>query len=147
MFRGRFLHTIDSKGRISIPAKFRDIILEFYGGRLILTNDLVDKCIAVYTPKGWEELEAKVQKGPSMNEDVKAFIRLVFSSAEDCTIDTQGRILIPPRLRDYASLIKEVLVTGSPNNKFELWNPGIWEDTVSAVDPRTVAKKIAELGI
>lgn len=147
MFRGRFLHTIDSKGRISIPSKFRDIIIEFYGGKLILTNDLVAKCIAAYTPKGWEDLEEKVRNVSSMDEDVNAFIRLVFASAEDCTIDTQGRILIPPRLREYASLTKEVLITGSPKNKFELWNPGMWEETVSAVDPKVVARKIAELGI
>ncbi|OGW42204.1 MAG: division/cell wall cluster transcriptional repressor MraZ [Nitrospirae bacterium RBG_16_43_11] len=147
MFRGRHLHTIDAKGRLSIPAKFRDIVLRSYGGQFILIKDLVDRCIAAYTPDGWDELTAKIQKASSLAEEVKAFRRLMFSEAEDCIIDKQGRILIPPRLREYASLEKDVLVAGVENNKIEFWNPQIWEEAMSAYDPRDIARKMAELGI
>ena len=147
MFRGRFLHTIDAKGRLSIPARFREILIEKHGGRLILTNDLDDKCIVAYTPIGWEELEAKIQRASSMDEGVKAFSRHFFSSAEDCSIDSQGRILLSPRLREYASLTKEALVAGVANNKIEIWNPGLWDQTMASFDPKAITKRIAELGI
>ena len=147
MFRGRYLHTIDSKGRLSIPAKFRDKIIRDHSGQMILIKDLVDRCIAAYTPEGWEDLKAKIQGVSSMAEDVKAFRRLFFSEAEDCDIDRQGRILIPPRLREYASLNREVLVAGVENNKIEIWDPSLWEEAVSKYDPKVIAKKMAELGI
>ena len=147
MFRGRFIHTIDAKGRLSIPARFRETLIERHAGRLILTNDLLDKCIVAYTPAGWEELEAKIQKASSMDEGVKAFSRHFFSSAEDCTIDSQGRILLSPRLREYAGLTKEALVAGVAHHKIEIWNPALWEQTMAAIDPRAITKRIAELGI
>ncbi len=147
MFRGRYQHTIDVKGRLSIPSKFRDKVLHSHGGQLILIKDLVDRCIAAYTPDGWEDLTLKIQKASSLAEEVKAFRRLMFSEAEDCIIDRQGRILIPPRLREYASLEKDVLVAGVENNKIEFWNPVIWEDAMAAYDPRDIAKKMAEMGI
>lgn len=147
MFRGRYHHTIDVKGRLSIPSKFRDKVLHSHGGQLILIKDLVDRCIAAYTPDGWEDLTLKIQKASSLAEEVKAFRRLMFSEAEDCVIDKQGRILIPPRLREYASLEKDVLVAGVENNKIEFWNPQIWEDAMAAYDPRDIARKMAEMGI
>jgi len=147
MFRGRYLHTIDSKGRLSIPSKFRDKVLHSHGGQLILIKDLVDKCISAYTPDGWEDLTLKIQKASSLADEVKAFRRLMFSEAEDCIIDKQGRILIPPRLREYASLEKDVLVAGVENNKIEFWNQQLWEEAMAAYDPKDIAKKMAELGI
>lgn len=147
MFRGRFIHIIDAKGRLSIPARFRETLIEGYEGRLILTNDLLDKCIVAYTPAGWEELEAKIRKASSMDEGVKAFSRHFFSSAEDCLMDSQGRILLSPRLREYAGLTKEALVAGVAHHKIEIWNPVLWEQTMAAIDPRAITKRIAELGI
>lgn len=147
MFRGSFQHTIDSKGRLSIPARFREILVVEHDGRLILTNELTDKCIVAYTPAGWADLEAKIQKASSQDAVVKAFSRYFFSSAEDCALDNQGRILIPPRLREYASLNKEVLITGGPNGKIEIWNPALWEQTMTAFDPKSIAARLAELGI
>lgn len=147
MFMGSFLHTIDSKGRLSIPAKYREILLVEHGGKLILTNHLIKKCIIAYTPKKWKEIEAKIEQASSMDEDVEAFSRLFFSSAEDCSLDNQGRILISPRLREHASLTREVLVAGTGGGKIEIWSPALWEQTVTAVDPVAVARKIAGLGI
>ncbi|HZX48735.1 MAG TPA: division/cell wall cluster transcriptional repressor MraZ [Nitrospirota bacterium] len=147
MFRGRYLHTIDSKGRLSIPSKFRDKVLLSHGGQLILIKDLVDKCISAYTPDGWEDLTMKIQKASSLADEVKAFRRLMFSEAEDCVIDKHGRILIPPRLREYASLEKDVIVAGVENNKIEFWSKQIWDNAMAAYDPRDIARKMAELGI
>lgn len=147
MFLGKFQHTIDAKGRLSIPARFREVLTVEHEGRVILTNDLSDKCIVAYTPKGWADLESKLQKASSMDKGVKAFSRYFFSSAEDCSLDSQGRILIPPRLREYASLIKEVVVTGGPNNKIEIWNPALFEQTMTSFDSESIAVRLAELGI
>lgn len=120
--------------------------MEKYGGRLILTTDIGDRCISAYTLDGWEELEAKIRKAASMDEDVKAFSRLFISGAEDCYIDRQGRILISQRLRDYASLRREVLITGM-TDKIEIWNPETWDEVMGSIDPKSIAKRIAELGI
>ncbi len=147
MFRGQFLHTLDPKGRLSIPAKFRDIIRERYGGRLILTGDIVNSCISVYTPEGWEEIEGKLNQAASMDETIKAFRRLFIAGAEDCYIDRQGRILISQRLREYASLTREALIAGVGNNKIEIWNPEKWEEVKASIDPATIARRMAELGI
>ena len=114
---------------------------------MILIKDLVDKCISAYTPDGWEDLTLKIQRASSLADEVKAFRRLMFSEAEDCIIDKQGRILIPPRLREYASLEKDVLVAGVENNKVEYWSPEHWEDAMASYDPRDMAKKMAQLGI
>lgn len=114
----------------------------------MLTNHLIKKCIVAYTPRRWKEIEEKIeQQVSSMDEDVEAFSRLFFSSAEDCSLDNQGRILISPRLREHASLTREVLVAGIGGSKIEIWNPALWEQTVTAVDPVAVARKIAGLGI
>lgn len=147
MFTGSYLHTIDSKGRLSIPASFREILIANHGGKLILTNDLVDKCIVAYTLHSWEELEVKLRKASSMDRDIKAFSRKFFASAELCSLDNQGRILISQRLRDYASLTREALVAAAANDKIEIWNPSLWEQAVVAIDSEAVGKKMAELGI
>lgn len=130
-----------------MPAKFREIFKEKYEGKLILTRDLVDRCLVVYTIEGWENLKAKVQRAPSMDEYVKAFICRVFHPAEDCSIDSQGRILIPPMLREYASLTKEVLVTGDGQDKIKIWSPVLYDEIMAAYDPKAIAKRMAEFGI
>lgn len=114
---------------------------------MILTNDLVDKCIVAYTLHSWEEMEVKLRKASSMDKDIKAFSRKFFASAELCSLDNQGRILISQRLRDYASLTREALVAAAPNDKIEIWNPSLWEQAVAAIDSEAVGKKMAELGI
>lgn len=124
MFRGRHTHTIDGKGRVSVPVKFREVLAEKYGSRLILTSEL-DNCLVAYPPDEWRSLEEKVLKYPSMNKSVNQFLRFYISGAVDCAVDGQGRILIPANLREHATLNKEVLFVGLLN-KIELWDVQQW---------------------
>lgn len=125
MFRGSFEHTVDSKGRVSVPSKFRDIIADRYDGRLVLALDF-DRCLAVYPLEEWEKLEEKIRTLPMMQKEVKEFMRFFFSSASECELDKQGRILIPPALRERAAINKAVLLVGIIN-KIEIWDSAVWE--------------------
>jgi MraZ protein len=118
MFRGRFEHTIDSKGRVSIPAKFRDLLAEKYDERLIITN--FDRCLVAYPYEEWRNLEEKISSLSMVKKEVKAFQRFFVSAAAECPIDKLGRILIPPTLRSYAQLEKAVIFGGMLKN-FEIW--------------------------
>src|SRR4030066_702119 len=110
MFRGRFEHIIDSKGRVSIPAKFRELIVEKYDDRLILTN--FDRCLVAYPYEEWRVLEERVGSLSMVKKEVKAFQRFFISGATECPIDNLGRILIPPTLRVYALMEKDVVFAG-----------------------------------
>ncbi len=125
MFRGSFEHSVDAKGRVSVPSRFREIIAERYEGRLVLTMDF-DRCITVYPLEEWERVEEKIRALPQMQKEVKDFMRFVFSSATECELDKQGRILIPPPLRERAGINKSVMVVGIIG-KMEIWDASAWE--------------------
>ncbi|MDY6854334.1 MAG: division/cell wall cluster transcriptional repressor MraZ [Thermodesulfobacteriota bacterium] len=124
MFRGRYEHTIDPKGRVSLPVKFRDILNERYDDRLVITN--FDSCLAAYPYDEWTLLEEKVSSLSMLNKDVKSFLRFFISGAAECSIDKQGRILIPPVLREYAKLEKDIVFAGVIK-KIEIWSKDRWE--------------------
>lgn len=125
MFRGSFEHSVDAKGRVSVPSRFRDILAERYEGRLVLTMDF-DKCIMVYPLEEWERVEEKIKSLPQSQKEVKDFMRFVFSNATECELDKQGRILIPPALRERAGINKGVMVVGIIN-KMEIWDKAAWD--------------------
>lgn len=146
MFRGRFEHTVDSKGRVSIPAKFRELLAEKYDDRLILTN--FDRCLVAYPYEEWKVLEERVGSLSMVKKEVKAFQRFFISGAAECPIDKLGRILIPPTLRDYAQLEKNVVFAGMLR-KFEIWSKERWLEEIkrSEVDFEGMGEALAELGI
>ena len=126
MFRGRYEYTIDSKGRVSIPSKFKEILIQQYDERLVITN--YDLCLVAYPHQEWSVIEEKVKSLPPLGKkDSRAFLRFFYSSGIDCEIDRQGRILIPQSLRDYANLQKDVVLVGS-GKKIEIWNKERWEE-------------------
>jgi MraZ protein len=125
VFRGRYEYTIDSKGRISIPSKFREILNRQYDDRLILTN--YDHCLVAFPYQEWSLIEEKVKNLSLVGKDSRAFLRFFYSSGIDCTIDRQGRLLIPQSLRDYANLQKDVVLVGE-GKKIEIWNKERWEE-------------------
>ena len=110
MFRGRFEFSIDSKGRISIPSKFREILSEKCGNRLVITN--LDRALLAFPHDEWLRIEERTGTLNLLKRETGAFYRFFFSSATDCNIDNQGRLLIPPSLREYASLQKNVVLLG-----------------------------------
>ena len=123
MFRGRFEHTIDAKGRISIPSRFREILGKKYDDRLVITN--FDHCLVAFPYEEWSLLEQKVGTFSLMKKETSAFFRFFYSSAMDCDIDKQGRLLIPQTLRDYASLQKDVVLVGE-GKRIEIFAKERW---------------------
>lgn len=122
MFMGEFQHNIDIKGRMIVPAKFR----EGLGETFVLTRGL-DQCLFVYPMNEWEILEGKLKKLPLTKKDARSFTRFFFSGAVECEVDKQGRINIPQTLRNYSKLDKECVVIGV-SSRIEVWSKEIWED-------------------
>lgn len=143
MFLGEFEHTIDGKGRLTIPAKFRD---ELESG-VIVTRGL-DGCLWAYNRAEWEKLAEKIASMPTTNPAARNFARFMFSSAFDSIPDRQGRILIPQNLREYSGIESETVVIGVMN-RVEIWNPQKWADVVTNVeaDPEQFVTQLQDLGI
>lgn len=144
MFRGSFEHSVDSKGRVSVPSKFRDILSDRYDGRLVLALDY-DQCLTVYPLEEWEKLEEKIRNLPMMQKEVKDFMRFFFSSATECELDKQGRILMPPQLRERAGINKTVVVVGIIN-KIEIWDEKAWAAR-STQNGDKIGEVLASLGL
>ena len=123
MFLGQYTYKLDSKGRLTIPARFREESLT----RLVITRGL-DHCLALYPLDVWDELADKVNALPITSTQGRALRRLFFADAADLSLDSQGRVLIPERLREYAALdmSREVVVVGL-NRYVELWTPSLWQ--------------------
>jgi len=124
MFRGRYTHAIDAKGRVSIPSKFRDVLDGQGELAFMVTNDL-DPCLVAYPMEEWLAEEKRIQSLPNFVPETLQYKRFFISGAQECPIDRQGRILIPPSLREHAQLQREALFVGLLE-KFEIWSPGLW---------------------
>lgn len=110
---------------MAMPAKYRDRLQDLCGGQLVITVDRDDRCLLVYPLPEWEEIERKLAKLPSLNKQTRRLQRLLIGHATECELDSAGRILLPPKLREYAGLDKQVMLLGQVN-KFELWDEQAW---------------------
>lgn len=128
MFRGQFEHAMDAKGRVSLPARFRDAMNAAGEHRLVVTRGLTDPCLDVFPMRQWEAFERKVEALPRFDPNVIKLRRRYVSAAVECELDTQGRVLVPPSLRDFAGLDKAVLWAGMID-KAELWDGARWAET------------------
>jgi MraZ protein len=144
MFRGRYEHTVDSKGRLSIPSKFRDLLGERYDSRLVVTA--FDGCLIAYPNAEWHILEERIAGLAEFKKETRALLRFFYSNAADCTIDKLGRILIPQPLRDYAKLDKDVVLIGA-FKQFEIWSKPMWDAAEAAVSGEDVGKMLEDLGL
>ena len=133
MFSGRFDHSIDEKGRVSIPAKFREVLQRENHDRLYITNFpyLGERCLALYPPSQWDALNAMLQSKPRFDPQVQAFETLVIGGAHEVPVDRQGRILIPTNLREYAKLDRDVTFSARRDH-FQLWDKKILEKVLKA---------------
>jgi len=122
MFMGEYRHSIDEKGRLIIPSRFRDAL----GTTFVLTRGL-DQCLFVYPQEEWKALEQKLKSLPFTKADARAFTRFFFSGAVECELDKQGRVNIPSHLKEYARLTKECVVIGV-SSRIEIWSQEIWEE-------------------
>lgn len=124
MFRGVFEHQIDAKGRTSLPAKMRDVLVGNYDERLILTTAL-DGCLHAYPVREWEVLEAALAKRNPMEPGVKTLMRLYVAPAQEVPVDKLGRVLIPTQLRSHAALEKDIVWAGMVK-VIEIWSRSGW---------------------
>ncbi len=147
MFRGRYEHTIDAKGRTSLPARYRDVLASMAERRIILTSGL-DPCLVAYTTPEWTSFEEKLAKLPQFDRAVQKLRRIYVSGAVECDVDDSGRILIPPTLREHAKLTKDVLWAGS-GKYAELWDKEVWKKAFETTDEERVdiSTRLAELGL
>lgn len=134
---------MDSKGRVAIPAKFRD---KLTAGAIITRG--IDNCLFVFTSGDWEVLVQKLTSLPLAQANSRAFVRLMLAGAMDVELDNQGRILIPDYLREYADLKKEVVITGL-YNRVEVWDAVRWAEYKAKTESSSeeIAEKLGELGI
>lgn len=142
MFRGQFVHTIDAKGRVSLPARFRDQLVGDGDARFILTPALFEPCLHLHPLRAWEELETKISELPSFDPNIVRFRRLYVSAAIECELDKAGRVLVPPTLRDRAALAKDVMWAGM-GRTVELWAREKWEALLSMTPDEEAAFKQA----
>lgn len=143
MLMGEYLHTIDNKGRLILPAKFREEL----GEQFIVTKGL-DNCLFVYAQAEWAILEGKLKQLPLAKPEARAFVRFFFSGAAELECDKQGRVLIPPTLRDHAQLDKDVVVIGV-SNRIEIWSKPVWNTYNEQIGPtvEAIAESLVDLGI
>ncbi|MGO5075847.1 division/cell wall cluster transcriptional repressor MraZ [Clostridium sporogenes] len=142
MFIGEYNHSLDTKNRIIIPAKFREEL----GKNFVLTKGL-DGCLYVYPKSQWEVLQKKLETLPLTNKNARAFVRFFFSGAHELEIDKQGRTLIPQNLLEYGQIQKEIVSIGV-SNRIEIWSKDKWDEyNNSNIDYDNIAEQMSELGI
>ena len=127
MFRGQFVHSVDAKGRISLPARFREVLVGDNHAGFVLTPALFDPCLHVYPMKTWEEFEHEVSKLPSLDPHAVRFRRMYVSAAVECELDKAGRVLVPPHLRERAQLDKSEALWAGMGKNLELWSRARWD--------------------
>lgn len=128
MFRGVNPINLDAKGRMAIPARYRETISGFCAGQLVATIDTEDRCLLLYPLSEWEEIQEKIEALPSFNKQARRIQRLLIGHATDLEMDGNGRLLLPAPLREYAGLEKKIILLGQ-GNKFEIWSEERWNDT------------------
>ena len=140
MFLGQFEHAIDEKGRLIVPAKFREKL----GGEFVITFGL-DVCLFVYPLEEWKTLAENLKSLPLGQRDARAFKRILFSQATNCSLDEQGRVIIMKYLRDYAQIKKEVIVVGV-SDRIEIWGKERWQEYSKEIESsfEDIAERIYE---
>ncbi|ALB71866.1 division/cell wall cluster transcriptional repressor MraZ [Cronobacter muytjensii] len=129
MFRGATLVNLDSKGRLSVPTRYRDLLHDASSGQMVCTIDIHHPCLLLYTLPEWVIIEQKLSRLSSMNPAERRVQRLLLGHASECQMDSAGRLLLAPVLRQHAGLTKQVMLVGQ-FNKFELWDEATWHQQV-----------------
>ena len=142
MFTGEYRHSVDDKGRIAVPSKFR---AQLDGGAVV--SRWLDACLAIHTRSGWDALAERVSRLPITDSNARLFQRYVFAGAFEADLDRQGRVVVPAYLRDAAGLEDEAVVVGARDHA-EIWSPARWSDYSRALDdPAALAQALEGLGI
>jgi MraZ protein len=149
MFRGNSFHTMDPKGRIIIPTRFRDVLRDSKFSSLIISR--MDGALVAYSLEKWQEVEQRILNMEKKSRDFRRFRRFFIGGSFDCAYDKQGRILIPPALREYAGFKKEIVLAGVLTH-FEIWAEEKWRDEEESFENdystnEETRDEIAELGL
>ena len=141
MFMGEYNHTIDAKGRLIIPAKFREVL----GDEFVVTKGM-DGCLFVFDNSEWQVFAEKLRSLPMIDKEVRQFSRFFRAGAASVEVDKQGRILLPSVLRDFAGITKDTVLIGV-GSRIEIWSKDRWEGTVTYQDMDEISTHMVELGI
>ena len=143
MLLGEYLHTLDTKKRISLPVKFRKEV----GKKVVVTRGL-DNCLFVYSLKSWDKISAKLGELSIGHADQRGFNRFLLSGAVEVSVDSIGRILIPDFLKEFANLKNRVVITGV-NDRIEVWNERLWNEYKRRIEKQAdaMAEKLGDLGV
>ena len=141
MFMGEYNHTIDAKGRLIIPAKFREVL----GDEFVVTKGM-DGCLFVFDNSEWQVFAEKLRSLPMIDKEVRQFTRFFLAGAASVEVDKQGRILLPSVLRDFAGITKDTVLIGV-GSRIEIWSKDRWECTVTYQDMDEISTHMVELGI
>lgn len=141
MFMSQYNHTVDTKGRLIIPSKFREIL----GDEFVVTKGM-DGCLFVYANDDWKVFEQKLTSLPITNKDARKFARFFLAGAAPVEVDKQGRILLPAHLREFAELDKDVVLVGV-GSRIEIWNKGKWEENNVDDDMDAIGASMESLGL
>lgn len=141
VFMGEYNHTIDAKGRLIVPSKFREQL----GNEFVVTKGL-DGCLFVYSNEEWQRIETSFREKPLTSKDARKFLRFFFAGAASCEVDKQGRILLPANLREYAGIDKDVVSVGVLS-RVEIWSKERWLADGDYEDMDEIAEHMAELGL
>ena len=141
MFMSEYTHSIDTKGRVIVPAKFRESL----GNEFVITQGL-DGCLFVFPNEEWNAFEEKLKSLPMSNKDARKFVRFFLAGAATVELDKQGRILIPTVLREFAGLEKDVVVVGV-GNRVEIWDKSRWDEATTFSDMDEIAEHMSEFGL
>lgn len=146
MFRGRYEHTIDPKGRLSVPSRYREELVARGVTTLILSEG--DHCVWAFPLDAWEQLEERLRLHPQLSPERRSIVRVMVASAKECLLDRAGRTLIPPELREFAGLKKDVMITGALDS-FEIWSRERWADhrQTLRIGFDEMTRKLSEHGI
>ena len=139
MFMGEYRHTVDPKGRLIVPSKFRELL----GAEFVVTRGL-DGCLFVYPMESWEAYVEELKKLPLTDRNARLFTRFIIAGANTCELDKQGRILLPATLREFAGLEKDVLLAGMLDH-IEIWNEERWKENADFGDMDTIASHLNEV--
>ena len=147
-FSGKYYYTVDPKGRIIIPAPFREIISSNYSTKLYITNAPFDKCLYIYPLEEWNRLQEQVRTKPKSDEAIRFFLRRVIASAVEIEMDKQGRVLIPAALREDANINTNVVIAGQIE-RIELWDRNEWDSLfdLAKIDKKTIEEKLSAYGL
>ena len=141
MLIGEYEHSLDAKGRLIMPAKLRTDM----GEKFIITKGL-DGCLFVFSQNEWSNFESKLKELPLTNKNARDFVRFFLSGATECEIDKQGRFLISSNLREFAELIKDVVIVGM-DSRLEIWSKEKWQKCDEDISADEIAEKMEMLGI